>query len=187
MFPAPLLRCLLNGQHRRKKFTAQEDEKLLHLVNQLGTSNWAAISEKMPGRNPRQVRDRYFNYLSPDVVNGPWTQTEDDLLMTKYNELGPTWKRIAAFFPTRTDINVKSRYQKLVRRQRKMARKAAALMPVAVPHAVPLSNPIEPVLAPIQNKSSDPMDFFDFSDADCIWNSVLMNSDMCFDECFGGM
>jgi hypothetical protein len=39
--------------------------------------------------------------------------------MNKHSEYGASWKRIAAFFPTRTDINIKSRWQLIQRRLRK--------------------------------------------------------------------
>lgn len=70
--------------HPRVPFTKAEDKKLRELVNRHGTSNWIPISKQMPGRNARQCRDRWLNYLSPDVVNGPWTAEEDELLVKKY-------------------------------------------------------------------------------------------------------
>lgn len=96
--------------HPRSKFTKEEDELLKDLVANLGDNNWQVISSRMPGRNSRQCRERWQNYLCPEIINGPWTQEEDDLLVLKYNELGPSWKQISTFFPTRTDINIKSRW-----------------------------------------------------------------------------
>ena len=182
MFAYPFLAAQFKMQHKRKKFTTEEDQKLLRLVDEFGKSNWAAISEKMPGRNPRQVRDRYVNYLSPDVVNGPWTQKEDDLLLSKFNEYGSSWKRIASFFPTRTDINVKSRYQKLIRRQRKLARKAAAMRPAFVPQVMPPPKAIEPPAQPISTLSSDDTDIFD-DESENIWSTLLVG-EAFYDECY---
>lgn len=111
--------------HPRVPFSKDEDNLLKKLVNKYGTANWAPISKQMPGRNSRQCRDRWLNYLSPDVVNGPWTAEEDELLVQKYNEIGPYWKKIAAFFPTRTDINIKSRWNLRERRIKKEKLEAA--------------------------------------------------------------
>lgn len=105
--------------HPRAKFTQSEDELLIQLVENFGTNDWQSISHQMPGRNSRQCRDRWQNYLSPDVVNGPWTPEEEELLVKKYEELGPSWKQIATFFPTRTDINIKSRWHLRERRLKK--------------------------------------------------------------------
>ena len=103
----------------RAKFTPEEDLQLKYLVGRYEKEDWQSISEHMPGRNPRQCRDRYKNYLSPQIVNGPWSEEEDKLLMEKYEEFGPSWKRIATFFPSRTDINIKSRFHLKERRHKK--------------------------------------------------------------------
>ncbi|KAK8838853.1 hypothetical protein M9Y10_032895 [Tritrichomonas musculus] len=105
--------------HPRVPFTHYEDDILKNLVIKYGSYNWKTISKYMPNRNPRQCRDRWLNYLSPDVVNGPWTLEEEELLVKKYEELGPSWKQIATFFPSRTDINIKSRWNLRERRLKK--------------------------------------------------------------------
>lgn len=105
--------------HPRAKFTQNEDELLKRLVENFGINDWQTISRQMPGRNARQCRDRWQNYLSPEVVNGPWTYEEEELLVKKYEELGPSWKLIATFFPSRTDINIKSRWNLRERRLKK--------------------------------------------------------------------
>lgn len=105
--------------HPRAKFTQNEDELLKRLVENFGINDWQTISRQMPERNARQCRDRWQNYLSPEVVNGPWTYEEEELLVKKYEELGPSWKQIATFFPTRTDINIKSRWHLRERRLKK--------------------------------------------------------------------
>lgn len=110
---------IMKKTHPRAKFTQSEDELLIKLVETIGTNDWQSISHQMPGRNPRQCRDRWQNYLSPDVVNGPWTSEEEELLVKKFEELGPSWKQIAMFFPTRTDINIKSRWHLRERRLKK--------------------------------------------------------------------
>lgn len=132
--------------HPRKKFTIEEDEMLKKIVNQhilqskkyhfkayqksmvagvvdYEQLDWGKIAKEMDTeRNPRQCKERWINYLSPDVVNGPWTEEEDQLLIQKYNEIGPFWKLIAKFFPTRTDINIKSRWNLRMRQRRKIER-----------------------------------------------------------------
>jgi hypothetical protein len=73
----------------------------------------------MPGRNPRQCRERWHHYLTPAVSSKPFTPEEDALLNAKYAELGPKWKQIAAVFEGRTDISIKNRWILLSRRQRR--------------------------------------------------------------------
>ena len=37
-------------------------------------------TEVIPGRTDMQIRDRYYNALSPGHIRGPWTEEEDILL-----------------------------------------------------------------------------------------------------------
>lgn len=94
-------------------------------------SDWCKIADNMPNRNARQCRDRWINYLSPTVVNGKWTEEEDHLLIEKYLTMGNCWRQIAAFFPTRTDINIKNRFRKLQRRMHKDIRMATGVKETA--------------------------------------------------------
>jgi hypothetical protein len=101
------------------KFTAADDEQLRELVEQFGDSDWLLISDQMNGRNARQCRERWINYLAPSLNNGPWTPEEDMLLLQKYRELGCKWVHIAKFFPQRTDAMVKNRFNRIQRRDAK--------------------------------------------------------------------
>lgn len=106
-------------KHPRVPFTKDEDKLLKKLVEKHKTINWAVISKKIPGRNARQCGDRWLNYLSPKVCNCPWAAEKDELLVQKYEEIGPYWKQIATFFPNRTDINIKSRWNLRERHMKK--------------------------------------------------------------------
>lgn len=94
----------------RQMFTPKEDKQLLELVKEYGDRNWRVISKKMENRTTRQCRERYRNYLSPNLTNGPWTAEEDLLLEQKYVELGPKWAAISQFFKNRSDVNIKNRW-----------------------------------------------------------------------------
>lgn len=94
----------------RQMFTPEEDKQLIELVKEFGDRNWRMISKKMEKRTTRQCRERYRNYLSPNLTNGPWTAEEDLLLEQKYVELGPKWAAIAQFFKNRSDVNIKNRW-----------------------------------------------------------------------------
>jgi hypothetical protein len=128
--------------HPKAKFSPAEDEHLADLVRQNGTTDWVAISHMMPGRNSRQCRDRWLNYLSPEVGNGPWSPEEEQLLLQKYEECGAVLKHIATFFPGRTDINVKSRWLLIQRRLRKNAAKKY-LTPSPGRPDIPLSHQLQ--------------------------------------------
>jgi hypothetical protein len=90
------------------------------LVETFGSSDWAAIADRMPGKNQRQCRERWINYLSPTLNSAPWTRDEDFQLIQKYHELGPKWVQIMSPFPARTDSMMKNGFNKLQRREHKM-------------------------------------------------------------------
>jgi hypothetical protein len=105
--------------HLKSKFSANEDTLLVSLVHQFGTNCWAKVAKLIDGRNPRQCRDRWLNYLSPKVSLGPWTMDEEAMLTRKFIEFGPRWRVIATFFSTRSDVNIKNHWQLMQRRARR--------------------------------------------------------------------
>lgn len=94
----------------RQKFTPDEDARLVELVKIHGNHSWKKIATIMKTRSTRQCRERYINYLSPNLTNGPWSAHEDKFLIEKVKEMGPRWSKIVRFFPTRSDVNIKNRY-----------------------------------------------------------------------------
>ena len=93
----------------RSLFTPTEDEKLKELVMKY-KDDWNKIALELPKRNARQCKDRYITYLRPDIKIGAWTFEEDNLIISKFNELGNKWVDIAKFLKNRTDTAIKNRY-----------------------------------------------------------------------------
>ena len=104
---------------RRRVFSPEEDQKLIELVNQYGTSDWGKIASLMEDRNPRQCRERWKHYLCVgEARKEPFSPEEDKKIAEMVDILGPKWTRIAALLPKRTDLDVKSRFQNFIRNQR---------------------------------------------------------------------
>jgi hypothetical protein len=97
-------------ERRRPKFAVFEDVQLRQLVAEYGVENWRHIASLMPGRNPRQCRERWKHYLSGTGIPVPWTVHEDQVLLERVQAWGPRWTRIANFFGNRTDLEVKARW-----------------------------------------------------------------------------
>jgi hypothetical protein len=66
----------------------------------------------MHGRNARQCRHRYNNYLIDRSQFIPWTDLEEEILVESYRSLGPKWVEIATHLPGRTGNDVKNRWHK---------------------------------------------------------------------------
>lgn len=158
----------------RMKFTPEEDQLLKQLVDlSNGNPNWSMIAKQIGnGRNQRQCRERFKNYLSPKLQNGPWTQEEEQLLEEKFNEIGPKWSRMTVFFAGRSDVNLKNHWVSILNRKskeefekRKMNEQGKvdtppqAAEPIPPLESVPLLQP-PPALStqqPVQPKVSVPV------------------------------
>ena len=105
--------------NRRFPFSHEEDFRLAQLVEEYGNSDWLLIASMMDKRNSRQCRERWINYLSPDINTSKWKPEEDRLLLQKHKEIGPKWVQISKFLDGRTEIMVKNRFQVLQRRLNK--------------------------------------------------------------------
>ena len=108
--------------HPKSKFTLEEDEKLSSIVTSYVAKHpnspieWKKISQMLPSRNPRQCKERWENYLSPNTNRTPFTIEEDILLLNMFQQFGSKWVLISKLFNNRSDTNVKSRYMVLKRR-----------------------------------------------------------------------
>jgi Myb superfamily proteins, including transcription factors and mRNA splicing factors len=106
---------------RREKFTSEEDQKILDLVKIHGTNNWALIARAIQKRTGKQCRDRYYNYLAPNINHNPISAGEYETIYIKYKEIGSKWLKIAKFLqPGRTENQVKNAYKRILRASNKL-------------------------------------------------------------------
>lgn len=155
----------------RDYFTTEEDNCLIQLVNEYGTQNWSFIASKMETRNARQCRERWKNYLAPEISNEPWTSEEDQMLLDKHKEFGNRWTEISIFFPGRSGVNVRNRFSLLERQEKKAQRQ--------------FSDSMNQLKAPAQKQNfapSQPPALIQFS---CVTNvSVNLISDQTTNQTF---
>ena len=94
----------------RKTFSKTEDFLLIKAIQIYGDFSWKDISRLIPGRTPRQCRERWTNYLNPDVLKKEWEKEEDDLLISLINKNGKKWSNFLEFFPGQSYSNIKNRW-----------------------------------------------------------------------------
>lgn len=103
----------------KRKFTPEEDDIIRKCVAEKGTRNWNYVAQFLPQRSGKQVRERYVNYLKPDVSKRPWTSEEEKLLIRLVKTNGNKWSTNATYFENRTDISLKNHWVNICRKIKK--------------------------------------------------------------------
>ena len=93
----------------------REDEELIRLIRENGTKHWSQIATKLNtnlgvNRNGKQCRERWVNFLNPDIKKDPFDLEEDILILEKRLSIGNKWSEIIKLMPGRTENNVKNRF-----------------------------------------------------------------------------
>jgi len=97
-------------------WSEEEDQLLLSLIAKFGSDrSWSNIAENIPGRTPKQCRERWSLNLDPSINRGPWTMKEDEILLSLHKRLGNKWAEIRRYLPGRTENGVKSRFKSIQR------------------------------------------------------------------------
>lgn len=92
----------------KRKFTQEEDRILTEAVAQFGAEKWSFIASFLENRNMRQVRERYMNYLRPNLDSSPLTLEELKLLADMIKKHGNDFAAISKIFVGRTAIFLKN-------------------------------------------------------------------------------
>jgi len=81
-------------------------------------TKWSKIASLLLyTRTGKQCRERWHNHLRPDIKRGPWTETEERLLIAAHELLGNRWADIAANIPGRTENAAKNHWNATNRRR----------------------------------------------------------------------
>jgi RNA polymerase-binding transcription factor DksA len=65
-------------------------------------------------RSGKQCKERWNNYLNPDINRGPWEYQEDLQVLQLYKEHGKKWSNISKMTKNRTESAVKNRVKSLL-------------------------------------------------------------------------
>ncbi|CAK59986.1 unnamed protein product (macronuclear) [Paramecium tetraurelia] len=67
-------------------------------------------------RTPKQVRERWMNYLNPKLKKTNWSQQEDLQLLNMVVKNGKRWSLISSLLDGRTENQVKNRFKSLIQK-----------------------------------------------------------------------
>ena len=107
----------LNPYIKRGDWTNAEDSKLIHFYLAYG-KNWAKIAKHFPNRNSQQIRNRYINYLDPNISKSKFTFEEDRYILYLHSIYGNKWSKIQKHIPNRSQDMIKNRFNSSVRNNR---------------------------------------------------------------------
>lgn len=85
-------------------WTPEEDKILTEAVKKvkkLGKDNWLIIAKIVRTKTNRQCRERWTQYLDPNINKSPWTPEEDENIVKYKAQYGSKWSLIAKCLGTR--------------------------------------------------------------------------------------
>jgi len=95
------------------KWTKEESQRLIQLVNDYGDKSWKKIAEHVGGgKTGAQCAQHWKRVLCPVIRKGSWDDTEELKLFQLVEKFGQSWKNIASEIGSRTDIQCRYQYFK---------------------------------------------------------------------------
>ncbi|KAF5743263.1 myb family transcription factor family protein [Tripterygium wilfordii] len=103
-----------SGPTRRStkgQWTAEEDEILRKAVQRFQGKNWKKIAECFKDRTDVQCLHRWQKVLNPELIKGPWSKEEDEIIIELVHKYGPKkWSTIARHLPGRIGKQCRERW-----------------------------------------------------------------------------
>lgn len=93
----------------RKRWSMEDDSKLIGLAKQFNEKHWKDISDNFQNKNPLQCFSRYKR-IRPGIVKGSWSKEEDEQIVQLVNTFGKSWSKISKFLATRNGKQIRDRF-----------------------------------------------------------------------------
>ncbi|XP_046387660.1 chitinase-like protein PB1E7.04c isoform X2 [Ischnura elegans] len=92
------------------RWTKEEDMKL-KLLAEAHMEHWESVAQHFPDRSDIQCQQRWTKVVNPELVKGPWTKEEDELVVELVGKLGPKkWTLIARHLKGRIGKQCRERW-----------------------------------------------------------------------------
>ncbi|CAD8211256.1 unnamed protein product [Paramecium pentaurelia] len=112
---------LINPQMKSINWLQEEDDFITTQMNQKHKHIWTQIAVSLYERNlqgnirtPKQIRERWMNYLNPELNKDQWMLKEDLIILNNVVKNGKKWSQISQQLNGRTENQVKNRYKSLI-------------------------------------------------------------------------
>ena len=92
-----------------------------------GPKRWSEATKLIKGRSGKQIRERWFNTLDPNLKKGNWQAEEEQILIQLVLKFGPKWSKLVMFFSGRTENSIKNRLYCILRKVANDKRKAGEI------------------------------------------------------------
>lgn len=118
----------LDPKLKRGRWTEHEDKVLVEAYSKMGPV-WHRIAQLIPGRTDDQCSKRYNDVLDPSISNRlrPWSEEEDQMLLSLVQKYGTKWRTIANEMEGRTGLTCRNRWRKIVSRAVKETPRSSGL------------------------------------------------------------
>ena len=100
----------------RGQWSEEENKLLRNWVSTNGPCKWNKCSLFINGRNAKQCREHWYDFLDPNLTKGNWTLEEDLLIMIFYKKYNGSWKNIIPIFENRSENSIKNRFYSELRK-----------------------------------------------------------------------
>jgi hypothetical protein len=102
--------CIPQDQRRSRNNWTFDDDALLSKLAHKYKYNWKKVAKHMPYKSITSIQKRWTNRHDPNIKKARWTEEEDSLLLSLFEQLGGNWRKIAKRLTGRPPDAIKNRF-----------------------------------------------------------------------------